>query len=68
MTFQEILEFVFPSGPPENKRFIAKSSAEPDATEFLPSQVMNTVFSEKHADIWIDLENINHDYHDLFED
>ncbi|RIA78836.1 hypothetical protein C1645_842242 [Glomus cerebriforme] len=36
MIFQEILEFVFPSGPPENKRFIAKSSTESVATKFLP--------------------------------
>jgi hypothetical protein len=67
MTFQEIVEFVFPSGPPENKRFIAKSSVEPDAIEFLPSQVMNTVLFDEHANIWIDLEDIDHDYHDLFD-
>jgi hypothetical protein len=66
MMFQEIVEFVFPSGPPENKRFIVKSSAASDAIEFLPSQVMNTVFSEEHAEIWIDLESLNHNYNDLF--
>ncbi|GES72757.1 hypothetical protein GLOIN_2v1787544 [Rhizophagus clarus] len=62
MMFQEILEFVFPFQPPENKRFIVKSSTDSDATEFLLSQVINTIFSEEHdADIWIDLENITHD-------
>ena len=68
MTFQEIIDFTFPSGPPANKRFIAKSSLEPDAIQFLPSQIMNTVFSDEYADIWIDLENIDHNYSELFEE
>lgn len=68
MTFQDLINYAFPSGPPSDKRFVAKSTLEPDAIQFLPSQIMEMVFFDQHADIWIDLEKVNHDYEDLFGD
>ena len=68
MTFEELITFAFPSGPPNNKRFIIKSSNDSCAIQYLPNQVLDTVFREQHANVWIYLEKINHDYNDLFED
>ena len=66
MTFKDLISFAFPSGPPQSRRFIAKSSLDLNATEFMPNQVIDTIFHNQHANVWIDLENINHNYEDLF--
>jgi hypothetical protein len=66
MTFQDLIDYAFPSGPPSNKRFVAKSTLGSDSILFLPGQVMETIFFNQHADVWIDLEEINQDYEDLF--
>jgi hypothetical protein len=68
MTFEDLITFAFPSGPPEHKRFIVKSGVDTCAIQFLPNQVVDTVFHEQHADIWIYLENVDPDYHDLFDE
>ncbi len=66
MSFKDLISFAFPGNPPNGKRFIAKSSLESNAIEFLPDQIMETIFFNQHADIWIDLEKIDYDYLDLF--
>lgn len=68
MTFQDLITYAFPSGPPQDKRFVVKSSLEPDAIQFLPGQVMETILTDQNADVWIDLEKINHNFDDLFGD
>jgi len=66
MSFKDLISFAFPGNPPNGKRFIAKSSLESNAIEFLQDQIIETIFFDQHADIWIDLEKINYDYLDLF--
>jgi len=66
MTFKELLAFVFPSGPAINKRFIVKSSLNNDAKEYLPNQILDTIFFEEHANIWIDMELVSVDFDELF--
>jgi len=68
MTFKDLIAYAFPSGPPPDKRFVAKSLFEPDAIQFLPDQVMETIFTDQNAEVWIDLEKTNHDFDDLFGD
>ncbi len=66
MSFKDLISFAFSDNPPNGKRFIAKSSFELNTIEFLLDQIMETIFFDQHADIWIDLEKINYDYLDLF--
>src|SRR5438876_896801 len=40
MTFSDLINFIFPIGPPEDKRFIFKSSFEAGGKQFLPEQIM----------------------------
>ena len=68
MTFKDLIIFIFPSGPPEGKRFIAKSSLDLNGKVYLPEQVLEDVFSESRAQIWIDIEQTNIDYESLFDD
>ncbi|RIB07379.1 hypothetical protein C2G38_2252665 [Gigaspora rosea] len=58
MTFQNLLNYVFPNGPPSGKRFIIKSSLEIGGQLFLPDQIINQVFKEAYSHIWIDLEDV----------
>jgi hypothetical protein len=66
MTFKELIAFIFPSGPANNKRFIIKSSLNDNAKEYLPEQIMDTVFFEEHVNIWVDMELISVDLDELF--
>lgn len=58
-TFKNLISFIFPSGPPEGKRFTVKSSLDPDGKQYLPEQLLEEVFFESHAQIWIDVEKID---------
>ncbi|RIB17767.1 hypothetical protein C2G38_2142452 [Gigaspora rosea] len=66
MTFQNLLNYVFPNGPPSGKRFIIKSSLEIGGQLFLPDQIINQVFKEAYSHIWIDLEDVEVKLDDLF--
>ena len=66
MTFKELIAFIFPSGPANNKRFIIKSSLDGDAKEYLPDQIMDTIFFEDHVNIWVDMEFISVDFNEIF--
>ncbi|CAG8534624.1 6440_t:CDS:2, partial [Dentiscutata heterogama] len=67
MTFQDLLTFIFPSGPPNGKRFVIKSSLELDGKSFLPDQIMSQIFVEEHAHIWIEIEDTEIRFDDLFD-
>jgi len=67
MTFSDLINFVFPAGPPEDKRFIFKSSFEAGGKQFLPKQIMHDIFYEECANVWIDMEKIISNYDDLFD-
>jgi hypothetical protein len=66
MTFNELIAFVFPSGPANNKRFVIKSSLNDDAKEYVPNQVIDTIFFEEHVNIWVDMEFISVDFDEIF--
>ena len=66
MTFNELIDFVFPSGPANNKRFVIKSSLNDDAKEYLPNQVIDTTFFEENVNIWVDMEFISVDFDEIF--
>ena len=68
MTFQNLINFIFPSGPPVGKRFIAKSSLNLDGNTFLPEQIIEEIFFDNHAEIWIDIEKTEIDYNNLFDE
>jgi len=68
MTFQDLVKFVFPMGPPEGKRFITKSSLNLDGKVFLSEQMIEEVFFESHIHLWIDIEKTNIDFNELFDD
>ncbi|CAB4494689.1 hypothetical protein RhiirA1_461176 [Rhizophagus irregularis] len=40
MTFQDLIKYVFPMGPPEGKRFVIKSSLNTDGKTFLSEQII----------------------------
>jgi len=67
MTFTDLISFVFPAGPPNDKQFILKSSFETGGKQFLPEQMIHDIFRDEHADIWIDMEKIISNYDDLFD-
>ena len=66
MTFNELIDFVFPSGPANNKRFVIKSSLNNDAKEYLSNQVIDTTFFEENVNIWVDMEFISVDFDEIF--
>ena len=67
MTFKDIIKFVFPMGPPEGKRFVTKSSLNMDGKVFLDEQIIEEVFYESHAHLWIDIEKTEIDFNELFD-
>ncbi|RIB09370.1 hypothetical protein C2G38_2044387 [Gigaspora rosea] len=67
MTFNNLLTYVFPDGPPNKKRFIIKSSLEANSKTFLPEQVISQVFINEHVHIWIELEDVEIQFDDLFD-
>jgi hypothetical protein len=68
MTFQDLIKYVFPIGPPEGKRFVIKSSLNTDGKTFLSEQIIEEVFFDLHINLWIDMETIIIDFNDLFDD
>ncbi|CAB4407410.1 unnamed protein product [Rhizophagus irregularis] len=44
MTFQDLIKYIFPMGPPEGKRFVIKSSFNIDEKAFLSKQMIEEVF------------------------
>ena len=68
MTFQNLIEFVFPMGPPKEKRFIIKTSLDENGKVFLSEQIIEEVFFESHIHLWIDIEKITVDFDELFND
>jgi len=68
MTFQDLITFVFPTGPPEGKRFIIKSSLDIDGKVFLSEQMIEEVFFEPHIHLWIAIEKIMIDFDELFDE
>lgn len=67
MSFADLISFIFPAGPPKDKRFIFKSSFEIGGKQFLPEQIIYDVFHDEHADVWVDMEKIIQNYDDLFD-
>jgi len=68
MTFQDLINFVFPMGPPEEKRFVIKSSLNIDGKVFLSEQMIEEVFFDLHINLWIDIEKTTIDFDELFGD
>ena len=68
MTFQDLIKYVFPMGPPEGKRFVIKSSLDIDGKTFLLEQMIEEVFSDLHVHLWIDVETTIIDFNELFDD
>jgi hypothetical protein len=68
MTFQNLIEFVFPMGPPKEKRFVVKSSIDEDGKVFLFEQMIEEVFSESHIHLWIDIEKTTINFDELFDE
>lgn len=67
MTFQSLLNYMFPKGPPTGKRFVIKSSLDLDGKNYLPTQVINQLFVDEHVNIWIDIEDIDIKFDELFD-
>ncbi|CAG8501673.1 6759_t:CDS:2 [Cetraspora pellucida] len=67
MTFQNLLDYIFPKGPSTGKRFIIKSSLDHDSKNFLSEQVISKLFIDRHVDIWIDIEDVDIKFDDLFD-
>src|SRR4051812_15988845 len=67
MTFSDLINFVFPAGPLNDKHFTFKSSFEAGGKQFLPGQIMHDIFHEEYADVYIDMEKIISNYDDLFD-
>lgn len=67
MSFADLVSFIFPKGPPMDKRFIFKSSFETGGRQFLPEQIMYDIFHEEHANVYVDMEKIIQNYDDLFD-
>jgi len=68
MTFQDLVKFVFPMGPPEGKRFVIKSSLDVDGRVFLLEQIIEEIFFESHINLWIDIETTIINFNELFDD
>ena len=68
MTFQNIIEFVFPISLPEGKRFVIKSSLDKDGKVFLSEQMIEEVFFESHVNLWINIEKTIINFNELFDD
>jgi hypothetical protein len=67
MTFQDLLIFIFPNGPPKEKRFLIKSSLDINSKTFLPEQIISQIFIEDHINLWIEIEDIKIKFDDLFD-
>ena len=67
MTFQSLLAYIFPKGSPNGKRFVIKSSLDISGKNYLPEQVISKLFTDEHVNIWIDIENIDVNYDELFD-
>lgn len=68
MTFQDLIKFVFPMGPPEGKRFITKSSLDENGKVFLSEQIIEDVFYESHVHLWIEIEKTAINFDELFDE
>ena len=68
MTFQDLINFVFPMGPPEEKRFVIKSSLNIDGKVFLSEQMIEEVFFESHVHLWINIEKTIINFDELFDE
>ncbi len=68
MTFQDVVKFVFPMGPPEGKRFVIKSSLDVDGKVFLSEQIIEEVFFESHVHLWINIEKTIINFDELFDE
>ena len=68
MTFQDLIKFVFPMGPPEEKRFIIKSLLDIYGKVFLSEQMIEEVFFESHINLWIDIEKTIINFDELFDE
>ena len=68
MTFEDLIKFVFPMGPPEGKRFVIKSSLDVNGKVFLLEQMIEEVFFDLHINLWIDIEKTTIDFDELFGD
>ena len=66
MTFQDLINFVFSMGPPEERRFVIKSSLNIDGKVFLSEQIIEEVFFESHIHLWIDIEKTTVNFNELF--
>ncbi len=66
MTFEELIAFVFLSESANNKRFVIKSSLNDDVKEYLSNQVIDTIFFEEHANIWVNMKFISVDFDKFF--
>lgn len=52
MTFKNLISFIFPSGPPEGKRFTVKSSLDPDGKQYLPEQLLEGISCSNMDRCW----------------
>ena len=68
MTFQDLIKYVFPMGPPEGKRFVIKSSLDINGKAFLLEQMIEEVFFDSHVYLWIDIETTIINFNELFDD
>ncbi len=68
MTFQNLIEFTFPTGPSQEKRFIIKSSLDASGKVFLSEQMIEEVFFKSHIHLWIDIEKTIIDFDELFDE
>jgi len=55
-------------GPPEEKRFVIKSSLNIDGKVFLSEQMIEEVFFESHIHLWIDIEKTIINFDELFDE
>ncbi|CAG8816313.1 31007_t:CDS:2 [Gigaspora margarita] len=62
-----LLAHIFPKGPPTGKRFVIKSSLDIDGENYLPVQAISKLFADEHVNIWIDLEDIDIKFDELFD-
>ncbi|CAG8638978.1 13437_t:CDS:2, partial [Dentiscutata heterogama] len=64
---RDLLNFIFPNGSPKGKRFLIKSSLDINSKTFLPEQIISQVFIKEHINIWIEIEDIEIKFDDLFD-
>ncbi|KAG9292290.1 hypothetical protein G9A89_009102 [Geosiphon pyriformis] len=68
MTFEELLNHVFPNGPPVGKRFVTRTALDDSGKEYLPNQSVDQLIGgiNGHADLWVGVEDDNVNYDELF--